>query len=138
MDALHAAIATFPRSQHPTPPLAASGPRVPQPAGPGHFVCRFCRLRVVDGQHGEDFHFRELWEAVSCAACHRERLRPEARAGGAGGLLRQAWHSAGVIRPRCRRCGEVIDDGNEHVGFEELQAARECADCHPPVQRPSG
>jgi uncharacterized protein with PIN domain len=130
VDEMHAAIAAFLRSQRPaaataTPETSMRQQRV--------FACRFCAARVWEGEHGETFHFEELWEAVSCAACHRGRLRQEAKAGGAGGLLRQAWHQASGVAPRCRKCSAVIRDGGA-TGYdvEELRAARVCADCYTP------
>ncbi len=133
MDDLHAAIARFLRSQRPAPPPVV--PKLPAPRVRRErvFACRFCAARVWEGEHGEAFHFEELWEAVSCAACHRARLRLEAPPGGVGALLRQAWHRAAMVRPRCRKCGQVIRDGGATGhDVEELRAVRECADGYTP------
>lgn len=133
MDDLHAAIARFLRAQRPAPPPVASGPRVPRVRRERVFACRFCAAQVWEGEHGAAFHFRELWEAVSCAACHRERLRQEAQSGGPWSLLRQAWHQASGVASRCRKCGQVIRDGGV-TGYDvaKLRAARVCADCYTP------
>lgn len=132
MDELHNAIAAFLRSQRPAAARATPESSVSAMRRQRVFACRFCAARVWEGEHGEVFHFTELWEAVSCEACHRGRLRQEAKAGGAGGLLRQAWHQASGVAPRCRKCGEVIRDGGARYAVEQLRAVRECADCHAP------
>jgi len=132
MDDLHAAIACFLRAQRPAAARATPEPPVPAMRRQRAFACRFCGGRVWEDEHGELFHFNELWEAVSCAACHRDRLRLEARPGGAGAVLRQVWQYAPVVRPRCKRCGEVIDAGTKQHTIEELRAVRECAACHVP------
>ncbi len=133
MDDLHAAIARFLRSQRPATAKVTPEPPVPSVARQRAFVCRFCAARVWEDEHGAAFHFTELWEAVSCEACHRGRLRQEAKAGGAGGLLRQAWHQASGVAPRCRKCGKVIRDGGA-TGYDvaKLRAERACADCYSP------
>lgn len=132
MDGLHAAIAAFLRSQRPAPPSDAPKPPAPRVRRERVFACRFCAARVWEGEHGAAFHFAELWEAVSCEACHRERVRLEAHPGGVGTVLRQSWHRAAVVRPRCRKCGEVIDAGDARHTIAELRAVRECADCYMP------
>ncbi len=132
MEDLHVAIAAFLRTQRPATAGATPDPRASQLLGPQHFMCRFCGRRVVTGTHGEHFHFTELWEARSCAASHRERLRLEALAE-RGALLYQSWHRAAAVPPRCRKCGRVISDGGA-LGYdvEELRAERACADCYTP------
>lgn len=80
MDDLHAAIARFLRSQRPAAARAATEPPAPRVRSERVFVCRFCAARVGEGERDAAFHFNELWEAVSCAACHRERLRLEVQA----------------------------------------------------------
>ena len=128
MEDLHAAIARFLRSQRPAAALAATDPPAKPTCRQRAFACRFCDGRVREGEHGAAFHFDELWEAVSCAACYRERLRLEVQAE-RGALLRQAWHRAAMVRPRCRMCGEVIDAGHEGYAVADLRAVRVCADC---------
>ena len=128
MEELHAAIAAFLRSQRPAVTRATPEPPAPRVRSERVFACRFCAARVGEGEHGAAFHFDELWEAVSCAACHRERLRLEVQAE-RGALLRQAWHRAAMVRPRCRMCGEVIDAGHEGYAVADLRAVRVCADC---------
>ncbi len=132
MEGRHVAIAAFLRTQRPASAGAIPEPPMPHVHTERMFACRFCADRVQEGEHGEMFHFNELWEAVSCAVCHRERLRLEAQAE-RGALLHQAWHRAVVVRPRCKRCGEIIGDGGA-TGYdiEELRAKRTCADCYMP------
>lgn len=132
MDDLHVAIAAFLRSQRPAAARATPEPPVPSMRRTRVFACRFCAARVWEGEHGAAFHFEELWEAVSCAACHGERLRLEVQAE-RGSLLQQAWHRAAVVRPRCKRCGAVIDAGTKQHTIAELRAIRECADCFMPA-----
>jgi hypothetical protein len=132
MDDLHTSIAAFLRSQRAAAARAAADLPVPSMRRQRAFACRFCAARVWEGEHGDAFHFNELWEAVSCAACHRERLRLEVQAE-RGTLLRQAWHRAAMVKPRCRKCGQLIGDGGV-TGYdvEKLRAKRACADCYTP------
>ncbi len=132
MEDLHAAIATFLRSQRPAIVGATSPTRASALTPRRWFACRFCRRRVWESDHGEGFHFAELWETVSCAACHRARLADEAAAGGAWALLRQSWHRAARVIPRCKHCGKAIADGDDLYEVEQLRAVRECAVCHIP------
>lgn len=130
MEELHAAIAAFLRKQRPARPRPdqESAPAPPHtPAA--SFQCRFCARRVqVGDEGGAGFHFSELWEAVSCASCHRERLDEEATRG-ATGALRQAWHKASDINPRCQFCGERIRSISGSPEETRLRQARVCEEC---------
>lgn len=132
MEELHAAIAAFLRAQRPPrprPPDAALAAPGPQQTPAASFQCRFCARRVGLGdEDGGGFHFNELWEAVSCATCHRVRLNQEAALGSTG-THRQDWYKASEINPRCQFCGQRI--GSTCGSPEELRPrqVRVCAAC---------
>lgn len=132
MEELHAAIAAHLRRQRPaTPPPAQEAAPAPTPphTPAASFQCRFCARRVrVGDEGGIGFHFNELWEAVSCASCHRERLAQESTRGFAGGL-RQDWYQAAEIHPRCQYCGERIWPTVDIPDATRLCQSRICAAC---------
>jgi len=129
VDDLHAAIAAHLRRQRPPGPPGAPPHPLPPQAPDSSFTCRFCTRRIRQGDAADSgFHFAELWAAVSCASCHRERLDQEAERGGPWTLL-QGWYSASQVKPHCQHCGKTLWTITDSADERRQRAARICGKC---------